>query len=73
MLAKKGIGLTTDSSTVVDKAYKDRVQSAWLGGVQDGGIHLVSINLWTGEGPSERNLALLHLLSLCSDHEKVLG
>ena len=35
-----------------------------MGGVQKGGVHIISIYLWTSEGLTERNLALLHRLKL---------
>ena len=64
VLARKGTGMTTDNGLAVGPTHAERLHHAWMGGVQRGGIHIVSIYLWTGEGLSERNLALLHRLKL---------
>ena len=64
VLARKGIGLTAGENNVVGDAHSERLHHAWMGGVQKGGVHVISIYLWTGEGLTERNLALLHRLKL---------
>ena len=63
-MARKGTGLTCEGANVVGKAYEERIKHAWMGGIHKGGVHLISVYLWTGEGLSERNLALLHRLKL---------
>ena len=42
VLARKGTGLTTDEGQAVGKQHAERLKHAWLGGVQKGGVHLIS-------------------------------
>jgi hypothetical protein len=59
ILGKRGLGL---AKGVVDAAYTDRINVKWTSCFRPGGIHITSVYLWTSEGLSERNLALLHRL-----------
>ena len=40
-----------------------RIHCRWVGGMCRGGLHVVSVYLWTAEGLSKRNLDLLHELA----------
>ena len=52
------------------EVLRSRVQVRWMGAVCRGGLHLVSVSLWTSEGVSQRNLNLLQCLAgvLCRIH-----
>ena len=63
-MARKGRGLAGVQGQVVQAEYAERIAVAWAGGLQRGGVHLVSLYLWTREGLTERNCALLHRLAL---------
>ena len=52
------------SRSSVDGVYQDRVTAKWVSGIWPGGFHLISVHLWTAEGLTHRNNALLQHLSL---------
>ena len=56
----------------IEKPHQESITTAWLGGVQAGGVHPIPVYLWTGEGLSERNLALLHRVKLLTNALKGL-
>ena len=57
-MAKKHIGLRGDPDLVA-KRFRLRISYAWLGSGRKGGIHVLSVYLWTAEGTSQRNKDLL--------------
>ena len=63
-LARKFNGLANSTACAIDRAHRPRLASMWAGGIQKGGVHVISIYLWSGEGLSERNVALLQRLEL---------
>jgi hypothetical protein len=64
ILGKKGHGITAEGCAAVSEDYADRINIKWCSGIRKGGFHLVSVYLWTAEGLTERNAALLHRLKL---------
>ena len=61
---RRGIGMAGTSATTLPQTHADRLTVQWTAIARRGGLHLVSIYLWTSEGLSERNLSILHHLSL---------
>ena len=47
----------------IDANLDHRVKISWMNAVAKGGLHLVSAYFWTGEGLSQRNLAMLESLA----------
>ena len=64
ILARRGIGMADHGAESLPCTHRDRLSVNWIGGVRRGGMHVISIYLWTSEGLSERNSSLLHHLSL---------
>ena len=58
-MAKKHIGMNTQSNELICKRFRSRISCAWVGTGIKGGFHLLSVYLWTTEGMSDRNTALL--------------
>ena len=58
-MATKLIGLRTRENNLVAKPFQSRLHHAWVGAGKKGGIHVLSMYLWTGEGMTERNRAVL--------------
>ena len=54
VMAKKHIRMRFNDD-VVSKRYRSRISCAWVGTGRRGGLHVLSIYLWTTEGMSERN------------------
>ena len=44
---------------IVNKRHRDRLSCAWAGTGRKGGLHVMSIYLWTSEVMTERNRELL--------------
>ena len=59
IIAKKHIGMNTYSNELICKRFWSRISCAWVGAGIKGGFHLLSVYLWTNEGMSDRNTALL--------------
>ena len=64
VLARKGNGIAFPTIAAVDPPDRPRISAMWVAGIQKGGVHIVSVYLWTGEGLSDRNVALLQRLEL---------
>ena len=58
ILAKKHIGMKYDSIEI-QKKYRSRIAYAWLGLGRKGGVHVMSVYLWTSEGLTPRNQCFL--------------
>ena len=57
------LGLAMPRQPLEFENLKSRVQVRWMGAVCRGGLHLVSVYLWTSEGLSQRNMDLLQCLA----------
>ena len=56
-------GLSLPRQAMDYELLRTRVLVRWMGAVCRGGLHLVSVYLWTAEGLSQRNLDLLQCLA----------
>ena len=54
LIVKKHIGMRYDEE-IVKKQYRARISCAWTGTGRKGGLHVISIYLWTAEGMSDKN------------------
>jgi len=59
IMAKKHIGLRARETSLVAAPFQSRLHHAWVGAGKKGGIHVLSMYLWTSEGMTERNRAVL--------------
>ncbi len=57
------LGLAMPRRLLDFEQLHSRVQVRWMGALCRGGLHLVSVYLWTSEGLSQRNLDLLQCLA----------
>ena len=52
-------GMAIPATVPCAGSFQGRFTVAWLGGMRKGGVHLMSLYLWTGEGMSKRHADLL--------------
>ena len=61
--AKAHIGMAHTCGGAPDEPFDGRIRCKWLGCIAKGGIHIISVYLWTAEGLSPRNLEILQSLA----------
>jgi hypothetical protein len=66
--ARTTYGLGRPKVAPVDAQHSSRAHCAWFPGLLKGGVHLITVYLWTGEKPtSARNRALLEIVARMID------
>jgi len=63
IMAKKHIGFSSAASDSINARLRSRISTAWVNTSRKGGLHVISVYLWTSEGMSPRNIEIMTEIS----------
>ena len=59
IMTKRHIGMKSDANDLIAQRHRSRICCTWIGTGRTGGLHVLSVYLWTREGMTSRNRELL--------------